>query len=51
LTVRPPFRALAIGAVVIGALIVTATSDAAISPEAKHGLSAFGDLDRRAANR
>jgi microcin C transport system substrate-binding protein len=44
LTARPPLRALAFGAVVIGALIVTSTPDAAIAAEAKHGLSAFGDL-------
>jgi len=44
LTARPPLRALAFGAVVIGALITTSTSDAAIAAEAKHGLSAFGDL-------
>ena len=44
MTARPPLRALAFGAVVIGALITTSTSDAAIAAEAKHGLSAFGDL-------
>ena len=45
MTARPPLRALAFGAVVIGALIVTSTPpDAAIAAESKHGLSAFGDL-------
>jgi microcin C transport system substrate-binding protein len=44
LTARPPLRALAFGAVVIGALITTSTPHAAIAAEAKHGLSAFGDL-------
>ena len=44
MTARPQLRALAFGAVVIGALITTSTPDAAITAKAKHGLSAFGDL-------
>ena len=41
---RAPLRAVAAGALLLGALLVTAAPAPARAAEAKHGLSAFGDL-------